>query len=123
MAFALSVLIYLLNLFWYQWSDYFQSYAGSTHDYPHRSSMLTSSSGFTRYWDPVASVPYLYNAQTHIFVTYDDPQSIAVKCQYVLSHRLGGVMFWDYSGDPTGALLRAIDQSFHQPEAKGSSLP
>jgi chitinase len=87
------------------------------------STMLTPSSGFTRYWDPVASVPYLYNAQTHTFVTYDDPQSIAIKCQYVLSHRLGGVMFWDYSGDPTGALLGAIDQSFHQPEAKGSSRP
>ena len=87
------------------------------------STMLTPSSGFTRYWDPVASVPYLYNAQTRTFVTYDDPQSIAIKCQYVLSHRLGGVIPGTYSGDPTGALLGAIDQSFHQPEAKGSSRP
>jgi chitinase len=29
----------------------------------------------------------------------------------VLEHKLGGVMFWDYSGDPTGILLGAINQS------------
>jgi chitinase len=67
--------------------------------------------GFVRYWDPVASVPYLYNSDKHIFVSYEDPESIAAKCHYVLTHKLGGVMFWDYSGDPAGVLLGAIDQS------------
>jgi chitinase len=68
--------------------------------------------GFVRYWDPIASAPYLYNSEKHIFVSYDDTESIAAKCRYILSHKLGGVMFWEYSGDPAGALLGTINQSF-----------
>jgi GH18 family chitinase len=26
---------------------------------------------------------------------------------------LGGIMFWEYSADPSGALLDAIDHAFH----------
>ncbi len=65
--------------------------------------------GYTRYWDAPASVPYLYNAEKQIFVSYEDPESLALKCKYVRDHHLAGMMFWDYSGDPSGALLSAID--------------
>jgi chitinase len=67
--------------------------------------------GFVRYWDPIASAPYLYNSEKHIFVSYEDTESIAAKCRYVLTHKLGGVMFWDYFGDPAGVLLGAINLS------------
>jgi chitinase len=66
-------------------------------------------SGFVRYWDPEAKVPYLYNAEKQMFVSYEDPESLAMKCKYVLSQQLRGVMFWDYESDPTGTLLDAID--------------
>ena len=80
--------------------------------------MLNSeSSQFIRYWDPVASVPYLYSAQKQIFVSYEDPESIAAKGRYVQSHKLGGVMFWDYSSDPSGTLLRAINNPLHESKA------
>ncbi|HEX5236250.1 MAG TPA: glycoside hydrolase family 18 protein [Silvibacterium sp.] len=75
------------------------------------STMLKPGSGFVRYWDTDSAVPYLYNASSQIFVSYDDPQSMALKCRYVIDHRLAGVMFWDYMGDPTGALLDAIDST------------
>jgi chitinase len=65
--------------------------------------------GYTRYWDTTASVPYLYNSEKKIFVSYEDPQSLGLKCRYALTHQLGGIMFWDYTADPTGALLDAID--------------
>lgn len=65
--------------------------------------------GFTRYWDDAAKAPYLYNAEKHIFVSYEDPESLALKCAYVRGHKLGGVMFWEYFGDPDGTLLQAID--------------
>jgi len=77
--------------------------------------------GFDRYWDSQASVPYLYNQDKQIFVSYEDPQSIAAKCSYVLTHKLGGVMFWDYSGDPSGTLLHAIHDSLHPQIAGGVS--
>ena len=70
--------------------------------------------GYTRYWDSAASAPYLYSPTAHVFVSYEDVQSLAAKCAYVLRHKLGGIMFWDLSGDANGALLNAIDTSLHK---------
>ena len=69
--------------------------------------------GFTRYWDEQSQAPYLYDPARRIFVSYEDPQSIAVKCKYVLRHHLGGVMFWTYLDDPSGAMVRSIDSSLN----------
>lgn len=69
-----------------------------------------TSHGFTRYWDAKASVPYLYNSQKQIFVSYEDPESLALKCKYVIDHHLAGMMFWEYGSDPSGKLLDAIDR-------------
>jgi chitinase len=65
--------------------------------------------GYSRYWDAAASVPFLYNAEKQIFVSYEDPESLTAKCKYVKKQHLKGVMFWDYEGDPSGVLLDAID--------------
>jgi chitinase len=77
--------------------------------------------GFVRYWDEKAAVPYLYNPEKQIFVSYEDPESIAAKGSYVLQHHLGGVMFWDYSGDPSGALLHSIRKSLSVPAGGGTA--
>ncbi len=74
----------------------------------------TINNGYTRYWDPAASVPYLYNPEAKIFVSYEDPESLALKCKYVLKNRLKGVMFWEYASDPTGALLDTIHTGLRQ---------
>ena len=78
--------------------------------------------GFVRYWDPIASAPYLYNSEKRIFVSYEDTESVAAKCHYVLTHKLGGVMFWDYSGDPAGILLGAINQSLQDHATAGKNV-
>lgn len=75
--------------------------------------------GYVRYWDPIASAPYLYNSDKHIFVSYEDPQSLAAKCRYVVDHKLGGIMFWDYAGDPAGVLLATINQSLRSATTGG----
>lgn len=69
--------------------------------------------GFTRYWDAAASVPYLYSEQKREFVSYEDTESLALKCAYIRRKGLGGVMFWDYTGDPSGALLNTINTAFY----------
>lgn len=79
--------------------------------------------GYVRYWDDKASVPYLYSAEKQIFVSYEDPESIAAKCRFVLAHDLGGVMFWEYSNDPSGTLLRAVDDSLAGRGLKGAAKP
>jgi chitinase len=74
--------------------------------------------GFTRFWDDKAQVPYLYNPEKHIFVSYDDPESLRNKCKYVRDNKLGGVMFWEYFGDSKGALLQTIDSELNSPVFK-----
>lgn len=70
--------------------------------------------GFVRYWDSAASVPYLYNTDKQVFVSYDDPESLGLKCKYVLSHKLRGIMFWDYESDKTGELLNAVNDGLYK---------
>jgi chitinase len=81
------------------------------------------NNGYVRYWDPVASAPYLYNSEKHIFVSYEDTESLAAKGRYVLAHKLGGIMFWDYSGDSAGALLGAINQSLRDAATARKNAP
>ena len=61
----------------------------------------------TRYWHPEAKVPWLFDREARIWISYDDAESIARKLDYVLSHALGGIMIWELSGDD-GSLLPAI---------------
>jgi chitinase len=42
-------------------------------------------------------------------ITYEDPQSLGVKADYVRSNNLGGVMIWHLSADDAQhALLNAL---------------
>ncbi|MEC0371690.1 glycosyl hydrolase family 18 protein [Paenibacillus chibensis] len=66
-----------------------------------------ADSDFVRYWDDNAKAPYLFDGST--FISYDDPQSMAEKAKYVLDHKLGGAMFWEYSQDASGSLLTALN--------------
>lgn len=54
---------------------------------------------YTRYWHDEAKVPWLYNPATGIMITYDDPESLGAKADYVRSQNLGGVMAWELSTD------------------------
>jgi len=54
-------------------------------------------------------VPYLYNAATHTFITYEDAKSLASKAAFVRQSGLAGIMFWEYSGDSNNILLNEID--------------
>ncbi len=63
--------------------------------------------GYTRHWDDVAKVPSLHNAETGHWISYDDPESVGLKAEYVARRKLGGVMFWELSQD-RGPLLDAL---------------
>lgn len=76
-----------------------------------KDSLLTHE-GYRSYWDKKAKAPYLYNATDKKFISYDDERSVKYKCKYVLRHKLGGVMFWEYADDKKGYLLAVINQVF-----------
>lgn len=53
------------------------------------------------FWDDLAKVPYIYAASLSggVFITYENANSIQWKAAYVRERSLGGMMFWDLSGD------------------------
>lgn len=71
-------------------------------------SAIVDRDGFVRHWDAWAEAPFLWNPEKRLFVSYDDPQSLAIKCRYVREHGLAGAMFWQYTSDATGALLETL---------------
>lgn len=60
---------------------------------------------FTRYFSNDAKVPWLYNAQQGVMISYDDPDSMKTKAQYINTNNLGGAMIWELSGDDDQASL------------------
>lgn len=64
--------------------------------------------GFVRHWDESAQAPYLWNAESKTFISYDDVESLTHKAAFVKSKGLGGVMFWEYSQDTKGVLLNTL---------------
>ena len=65
------------------------------------------SPDYVRDWDDVAKVPWLYNAVKKEWITYEDPQSMRLKGEYIVAQNLGGAMFWELSNDD-GTLLDAL---------------
>lgn len=65
-----------------------------------------NKNGFVRYWDDAAKAPYLFNGST--FISYDDPESIRLKCAYLKKEGLLGIMYWEHSCDPSRRLLTAM---------------
>ena len=68
---------------------------------------LLKSPEYVRYWDDVAKVPWLYNPAKKEWITYEDPQSMRLKGEYIVAQNLGGAMFWELSND-NGTLLDAL---------------
>ncbi|KAI9495406.1 glycoside hydrolase superfamily [Zychaea mexicana] len=69
----------------------------------------TAASPWIRKWDKVTQTPWLFNPTNKTFVSYDDPQSIAVKVKYAKSKKLGGVMVWSVDEDSSnGELLNEV---------------
>ncbi len=67
--------------------------------------------GYVRHWDAKAEAPYLWNAATHTFVSYEDPESLRAKTAFVKAKGLGGVMYWEHSLDRNEELLDVLDSS------------
>lgn len=79
--------------------------------YTYLKDSLINKNGYKRYEDKQAKAPYLYNKDTQMFITYDDEWSVKHKCEYVKTHGMAGVMFWEYSSDPKEYLLDEINKN------------
>lgn len=70
--------------------------------------------GFVRHWDDKAKAPFLWNAETHQLVVFDDEESIKYKCEYVKTKNMAGIMFWQYASDPKEYLLTAVNEHLYK---------
>ena len=67
---------------------------------------------YTEKWDEVAQVPYLADKNDTLVFGFENPRSLAIKCQYILDKDLLGGMYWDYSGDnEQGDLHRTVAEN------------
>lgn len=69
---------------------------------------------YNQYWDDFSKVPYLYNANTKEFVSWDNEQSLALKCAYLKAKGLLGAMVWELSQDSsTSDAMNAINTALN----------
>ena len=61
---------------------------------------------YVKYWDEDAMAPYLYNGTT--FISYDDPRSVRLKCEYALKHNMAGAFYWVHDRDAGSVLFDTI---------------
>ena len=82
-------------------------------DFSTLASRRPEENGFVRRWDAQARVPWLYNPQTKVWISYDDEQSVREKGAYVRRRGLRGAMIWEILGDD-GRLTRALADAVHR---------
>lgn len=72
-------------------------------------SQFLTDPNWVRYWSATAQAPWLYNTAQHIFFTYDDPQSLAIKADFARREHLRGIMIWVLGqDDEQNSLLNAL---------------
>ena len=72
-----------------------------------KSTYLSDTQNYTRYYDHVSQVPYILSKDGLTFISYEDEESIAAKCSYAKSNNLAGIFAWHYGHDD-GDLLNAF---------------
>lgn len=81
---------------------------GSDYSYANIRRQYLGAPGFTRHWDIDARAPFLWNPESGTFISYEDPQSLEEKANFVKEHDLGGMMYWEHTHDPDEILLDTI---------------
>jgi chitinase len=59
-----------------------------------------SQPGWETKYDPDAKQHYLWNESENVFMSFDKPEDIKTKVEWLNSKNLGGAMFWEMDDDP-----------------------
>lgn len=79
--------------------------------------------GARELWDDECKAAYCYDPQTRDLNSYDNPRSIAEKARFVHEQGLGGLFFWEISGDKLDEPKRSLSRcAWELLEAGDSSL-
>jgi len=90
-----------------------QTYSSWVNDgsvsYNYISNYYLNSGDYSYNYDSNAGVPYIINSDGTVFISFDNPRSIAAKSDYIIDNGLAGMMYWENGLDSTGTLLLAMD--------------
>jgi GH18 family chitinase len=92
-----------------------ESFTGNTVDIMYYDIPDLIGNGWTYHWDNDALCPYLIKDDNTRVITYENQQSIGLKCQYASEQELGGVMIWALSYDKTNngqELIQSIQENY-----------
>ncbi len=85
-------------------------------DYQDIEARYLSSGAFVSRFNDAAKVPFLFNASTGQFISYDDPESLRHKIAFLKAKGLGGAMCWELSADRSGRLVDLLSRELvHAP--------
>ncbi|MGB7296012.1 MAG: glycoside hydrolase family 18 protein [Candidatus Aminicenantales bacterium] len=74
-------------------------------------------SGWASFRDECAGVPFLRKPDRSAVLSYDDEQSVGLKCQYVTENMAAGVIIWELTNDNArgeSVLLKRVGESFRE---------
>lgn len=103
-----------------QWDDVGQNTGTNPFS---RLDKMEKEPGFVKYRDEQSKVPYLYNAKTGEFYSYDDEQSVTEKVAYFKDNNYGGAIIWDLSGDTSDHRLGSIVAGLKGAKNDGGETP
>ncbi|KAL3899020.1 MAG: hypothetical protein SGCHY_002340 [Lobulomycetales sp.] len=75
---------------------------------------LKERQGFKHYWDSEAQASWAYDAESKLFATYDSPQSVENKVNYIKRLGLGGAFYFMVGGDTEETELLDILQKLKE---------
>jgi len=70
------------------------------------------STGWKLYWDDTAQAAYVYNKAKGYYSSFETPTSIAQRAQWAEDIGLGGMMFWDITGDALTSKESLVNAAF-----------
>jgi len=68
----------------------------------------TPSSSWVRTWHSDVKSPTIYNRKKHIYISYDDVDSMCERAKYVKDKKIGGIMVWETGQDYKRELLDSL---------------
>ncbi|KAJ1936231.1 hypothetical protein FBU59_005121, partial [Linderina macrospora] len=78
------------------------------------SDMRTARSGWVRVWDKFTLTPWLFRKSDHLYIGYDDEDSLGVKLDYSLRRGLAGAFIWELGYDYNDELISYVKDFIQQ---------
>ncbi|MGL5151715.1 MAG: glycosyl hydrolase family 18 protein [Clostridium sp.] len=65
----------------------------------HVLNLMDKDPKFQKHWDDVGKVPYVWQPDDKVFLSFEDEQSIDERVKYINNNNLGGALIWVMNGD------------------------